>query len=118
MTGNAAEGSSVSDRVRAKAAALYGPVAAERVVRRLEHLDLPGRQRQDERLLAAILLGAGWHPAGVEGMAQLAETDWRDALVAGGLANEGWKEWLDSWLTADDASVIAGTDPPPRPPEL
>ncbi|MFG2816425.1 hypothetical protein [Streptomyces sp. NPDC048410] len=51
-----------------------------------------------ERLMAAVLLLAQGDVAGVRSAVLLGRTDWRDLLVAGGLAREDWPEVLDAEL--------------------
>jgi hypothetical protein len=51
-----------------------------------------------ERIQAAIVLGAGGDLTGVRTMSALALQDWRDALVASGLADGDWPERLDAEL--------------------
>ena len=49
----------------------------------------------EERLTAALVLAAGGSLEGIDAAFELAEQDWRDLLVAGGLAHEDWPELLD-----------------------
>ena len=49
----------------------------------------------DERLTAAVVLGADGSLEGIDAGFELAEQDWRDLLVAAGLAHEDWPELLD-----------------------
>lgn len=56
-----------------------------------------GWARHNERVHIAIVLCTP--SVGFDAALALARRDWRDALVAGGLANEGWKERIDRWLT-------------------
>jgi hypothetical protein len=51
-----------------------------------------------ERLTAAVVLAADGRRAGVDAALRLAEQDWRDLLVAGGLAHGDWPAVLDSRL--------------------
>jgi hypothetical protein len=48
-----------------------------------------------ERLTAAVVLAADGSLEGIDSAFELAERDWRDLLVAGGLAHEDWPELLD-----------------------
>ena len=48
-----------------------------------------------ERLTAALVLAADGSLEGIDAAFELAEQDWRDLLVAGGLAREDWPELLD-----------------------
>ena len=57
--------------------------------------------RQDaERLLAAAVLIADGDVGRFRSAIRLARTDWRDLLVAAGLANEDWPRVLDEELSA------------------
>ncbi len=72
----------------------------EPVLARLTGLKLPFIETavQRERVQAAVVfLAAGSHPA-FERSAQQAEIDWRDVLVAAGLANGDWPARLDEQL--------------------
>jgi hypothetical protein len=74
--------------------------AVEPVLARLSGLRLPFVETDAarERIQAAVvLLAAGDVPAFERASAQ-AERDWRDVLVAAGLANGGWPERLDERL--------------------
>ena len=51
-----------------------------------------------ERIQAALVLGARGKYRRFLRMVDLLHTDWRDALVAGGLANEDWPDRLDAEL--------------------
>jgi len=51
-----------------------------------------------ERIQAAIVIGGSGDLGQLRGMRDLALQDWRDALVAAGLANEDWPERLDAEL--------------------
>lgn len=69
------------------------------VVDRLETLTLAAAERQSpERIQAAIVLLAAGDVARLEQAAVLAETDWRDVLVAAGLADADWPSRLDHEL--------------------
>lgn len=48
-----------------------------------------------ERLTAAVVLAADGTLEGIDSALELAERDWRDLLVAGGLAHEDWPVLLD-----------------------
>jgi len=48
-----------------------------------------------ERLTAAVVLAADGTLEGIDSAFELAEQDWRDLLVAAGLAHEDWPELLD-----------------------
>ena len=70
--------------------------AAPQVVARLGRVDLGGQD--GERVLAAIVLAAGGHHERIDAMIELAHVDWRDVLVAGGLAHTDWPQRLDRLL--------------------
>jgi hypothetical protein len=48
-----------------------------------------------ERVQAAVVLAASGNLARLRQMLDLATADWRDALVAAELADEGWQQRLD-----------------------
>jgi hypothetical protein len=71
----------------------------ELVVDTVTALDLHGWDANaTERIQAAIVLGGGGDLSGVRAMSDLARQDWRDALVASGLADGDWPERLDAEL--------------------
>lgn len=77
----------------------FGPAAADRVVERLASWRIPYEEgNPGERLLAAAVFYANGLESQLEAALRLAETDWRDLLVAGGLGSEGWRERLDELL--------------------
>jgi hypothetical protein len=51
-----------------------------------------------ERLIAAVVFSSGGRLDGVDAAFELAEQDWRDLLMAGGLARGDWPERLDARL--------------------
>jgi hypothetical protein len=55
-----------------------------------------GWDRHNERVHVAILICS--EERGFDAALELARTDWRDVLVAGGLADDGWTAWLDGWF--------------------
>ena len=60
---------------------------------------LPLADKQDpERLQAAVVLSARGSIERVATSLARARTDWRDALMAGGLANGDWRQRLDREL--------------------
>lgn len=66
---------------------------------RLASLRFPLGENQDrERIEAAIVLAAAGERARFDALAALAERDWRDVLVAGGLAHGDWPARLDAAL--------------------
>lgn len=64
---------------------------------RLQELSLPFIETavQRERIQAAVVFLAAGSYAAFERAAGRAEVDWRDVLVAAGLANGDWPERLD-----------------------
>jgi hypothetical protein len=88
----------ISDRVRARVVRDFGAQEADRILAKLEKLNLPliaddahgGR----ERIHAAILLASRGDSGRVRGLMEMAERDWRDVLVAGGLAHGDWPDRL------------------------
>lgn len=66
----------------------------------VESLGLPatlplGAGLDPDRVHGALVLAAGGDLARLREAVELARTDWRDALVAGGLADDGWRQRLD-----------------------
>jgi hypothetical protein len=55
-----------------------------------------------ERLTAAAVLAADGTRTGLDGALRLAEADWRDLLVAAGLAHAGWEAVLDDLMGPPD----------------
>jgi hypothetical protein len=51
-----------------------------------------------ERVLAAVVLGAGADEDVLLRLIELSRVDWRDVLVSGGLANADWPERLNQSL--------------------
>jgi hypothetical protein len=51
-----------------------------------------------ERVQAALVLNTAGDVKAFQRQLALAAVDWRDALVAGGLANAGWSRKLDAVL--------------------
>jgi hypothetical protein len=63
---------------------------------------IPGKQDR-ERVLAAIILSADGDMRRLHQAVELSRLDWRDALLAGGLAHEDWPQRLDvEFGKADD----------------
>ncbi len=56
------------------------------------------RHTDDERIQAAIVLSAGGDLGRLHEAIELAEIDWRDVLVTGGLEHEDWESRLDKEL--------------------
>jgi hypothetical protein len=96
----------VSERLRAAVARDFEPASVEPVLIRLGELDLPLLETEEgrERVQAAIVLIARGNHAELERAALQAEKDWRDVLVAAGLANADWPARLDTQLGARDGS--------------
>ncbi|MFG3048994.1 hypothetical protein ACGFZR_29225 [Streptomyces sp. NPDC048241] len=61
-------------------------------------VELADSRQSAERLMAAVLLVAQGDVRGVRSAVLLGRTDWRDLLVAGGLAIKGWPEVLEAEL--------------------
>ena len=91
----------VTARVAARVRRDFGP-AADEILRRLESLELPLIESQGpagvERVQAAIVVLARGDAERFERDAKFAERDWRDVLVAAGLANFDWPGKLDDEL--------------------
>lgn len=90
----------VSRRLEAAVRRDFDRGSVEPVLTRLSTLNLPliETDRGLERIQAAIVLVAGGSYSKFERAASQAETDWRDVLVAAGLANEDWPERLGEQL--------------------
>lgn len=73
--------------------------ASDHVIHWLSGLDPALAGNQDpERVQAALVLAShGQWSRFIDGV-QLLRQDWRDVLVAGGLANEDWPDRLDAAL--------------------
>jgi hypothetical protein len=81
---------SVSPLVREQARRSFAPAQADEVIAALDATDLPlGSMRADRVQLAILLLARGDLPA-FRAALQEARQDWRDTLVAAGLADEDW----------------------------
>jgi hypothetical protein len=89
--------SAVSERVERRVRRDFEPGTADAVLARLAALQLAGAVSDAgrERVQAAVVLGAGGRFAAFERQAALAETDWRDVLVAAALADDDWRARLD-----------------------
>lgn len=68
------------------------PGSADEVVRLLAEVS------DSERVQAAIVLSSFGNTQWLRDALALARLDWRDVLVNGGLANEGWPAILDAEL--------------------
>lgn len=71
------------------------------VVDRLQQLGalLDDSQQDHERMLAAVVRLAEGRLDRLDQALELARTDWRDLLVAAGLANADWPTRLSAWLS-------------------
>lgn len=56
-----------------------------------------------ERIQVAALVLSQGHLGRLDEAVSLGRTDWRDLLVAAGLADEGWQELVESELVVDPA---------------
>ena len=89
----------LSEIVRAEVERRFGPADAEEALRVLEAADLPFLGSEDRaagvaRVHLAILKLAAGSLAALAATAREASIDWRDVLVAAGLADENWREVL------------------------
>ena len=84
--------SGLTPRLRARIRQDF-PDDADRVFVRLESA-ISGNQDR-ERVLTAIVLCAQGDLRQLHEAVDLSRLDWRDALVAGGLANEDWPQRMD-----------------------
>jgi hypothetical protein len=77
----------------------FPPGTAEKVTVYLARLDTETFDGQDpERVQAAVVLASDGEWQRFTALCRLAELDWRDALVAGGLANDDWPDRLNAEL--------------------
>lgn len=75
----------------------FPPALADEVTKRLQRLVLPFLDRDPvgrDRVLLAVVMLVVQGRGSLEDAAGLAESDWRDVLVAAGLAHENWREVL------------------------
>lgn len=86
----------ISDRIRERASADFGPQAF-RVVTRLEHLDIDPRT-DPERVHGAVLIAARASASMLDDAFEHAQDDWRDLLERAGLAGDDWRDVLDERL--------------------
>jgi hypothetical protein len=83
----------MSDRLRTRVARDFrAPGSAAEIIRLVEAAS------DSERIQAAIIFASQGDVREVEREAALVAVDWRDVLVNGGLADEGWRDVLDSEL--------------------
>ena len=84
----------LTPRLRRRIAVDFGP-SADSVIEALEAHQPPLSDKQDrERLLAAVVLLARGDRDAFDEAVALSSRDWRDALVASGLANGDWPDRL------------------------
>jgi hypothetical protein len=77
----------------------FGRGADDEVIRRLTAL---APDDSSERLQAALVLGSGGQWSRFEQQLRRLELDWRDVLVAGGLAGDDWPARLSAELPPGD----------------
>jgi hypothetical protein len=73
------------------------PNSADEVERLLATTECGGQD--SERVRAAVVFAANGDITRLRDGVELSKQDWRDALVAGGLADEDWSSVLDASLT-------------------
>ena len=78
------------------------PGRGDLIVRRLSQLSVPLQDEPEERILAAIAVLGEADPRQFEEAVRLAQVDWRDVLVAAGLADGGFPARLDELLGPAD----------------
>ena len=93
----------VSARLEARIRRDFERGSADEVLRELAELDLRPWRIWDspdgrERIQAALVVPAHGKYPDFERRLALARVDWRDALVAAGLANGDWRQKLDEVL--------------------
>jgi hypothetical protein len=77
---------------------------SDEVIRWLDGLSLDAFGGQDpERVQAALVLAASGQWTQFSAGIQLLRQDWRDVLVAGGLADENWPDRLNAELSTPSA---------------
>lgn len=72
------------------------PDTADDVLELLTRVDSGNQHR--ERVVASVVLSASSDADALVEAVELSRTDWRDVLVNGGLADEGWQDRLDQIL--------------------
>jgi hypothetical protein len=83
----------VSNRLRRRIESDFRePGSAAEVARRV------GDAADSERIQAAIVIVASGQLGRLTDAIALAQTDWRDVLVGAGLADDDWRQRLDSLL--------------------
>ena len=93
----------------------FGRGTDDEVIRRLTAL---APDDSSERIQAALVLGAAGQWSRFEQQLRQLELDWRDVLVAGGLADDDWPSRLAAELPAQAAEQRRDSArPEARPPE-
>ena len=82
--------SNVTEPVRHLARQTFPPEEADLIIAEFEASDLPLISNNGERVFLAVLHLAASDLARFDRAWRLARGDWRDGLVAGGLAGEDW----------------------------
>jgi hypothetical protein len=76
----------------------FGPTSSW-ALDQLNRLSMPLSELQNtERLLAAVVLLSGGNVEAFQKAMDVGRVDWRDLLVAAGLANEDWPQCLEREL--------------------
>ena len=89
----------VSGRLAARVRRDFEPEEAAEVLAVLEQVEFPLWDLQDkERILTAVVLLAHGRRDVFDRAVELGRRDWRDLLVAAGLANGDWPRRLDREL--------------------
>jgi hypothetical protein len=94
----------VTPRLRKRIEHDFEPGSVERVLERLESLELgSATDRGRERIEAAIVILAAGDWYAFERAARDAELDWRDVLMAADLGFDDWPQRLDDALGVEGA---------------
>jgi anti-sigma factor RsiW len=89
----------VSERLQTYVRGEFPDEVADAVIARLATLDLANAEKQSlERIQAAVVLLTRRDIQLLEESVQIAERDWRDALVWSGLGHPDWPARLDAEL--------------------
>jgi hypothetical protein len=91
----------VSSRLRSRVERDFAPEVRVAVLGALEPIAEDPHRQDEERMQAALVLGALGDWGRFERLLALYRLDWRDLLMAGGLANGDWPAVLDRELPAD-----------------
>jgi hypothetical protein len=93
----------VSQRLEDFARREFRPADAGDVLARLDALELANAEKQSlERIQAAVLLLTRGDIDRLDESVQIAERDWRDALVWSGLGQPDWPQRLESHFRGGD----------------